>query len=91
MSCAGSMEIPAALLRLDVVLLSGRAVALAARDSVTVGELRQLAEKQLALGIAQLLHQVPWGTCHWGPWKYGKGGVGSDAERTWEVHWWFGV
>eukprot|EP00438_Fugacium_kawagutii_P010705 Skav212507 [mRNA] locus=scaffold2713:92237:92515:+ [translate_table: standard] len=48
----------ASLLRLDVVLLSGRAVGLAAHsDVVTVGELRRLAEQRLQRGIARLLHQ----------------------------------
>ena len=46
-------------IRLEVTLLSGRGVALtAAADRVTVGQLKRWAEKQLAVGIAQLIYEV---------------------------------
>lgn len=45
-------------IRLEVTLLSGRGVALtAAADRVTVGQLKRWAEKQLAVGIAQLIYE----------------------------------
>ena len=52
-------------IRLEVTLLSGRGVALtAAADRVTVGQLKRWAEKQLAVGIAQLIYEV---------WVLGRG------------------
>ena len=47
-------------IRVEVLLLSGRGVALTAAEGVTVGDLKTAAQKRLAVGIAKLIHQETW-------------------------------
>ena len=47
-------------IRVEIFLLSGRGVAVTAAEKVTVGDLKTVAQKRLAVGIAKLIHQETW-------------------------------
>jgi hypothetical protein len=50
-------------IRVEVLLLSGRGVAVTAAEGVTVGDLKTVAQKRLAVGIAKLIHHETWQDC----------------------------
>ena len=56
----GCPEILVAMVRVEVLLLSGRGVAITAAEGVTLGDLKSVAQKRLAVGIAKLIHQETW-------------------------------